>query len=141
MSNARADKAAFVKLPRAEPKAKANVNQHLHAVGTFVDKEVRMMSTRFTEDIHDAGERLIDAGAHVERLYGEPGRVDPDQRMSSRNSSAHSCAADAGHPTATVPPRRRISMRIAPETGLEGSGSGTKPSSLSMPTLGLVVRI
>ena len=96
------------------------------------------MSTRFAEDIHDAGQRLIDAGAHVERLYREPGRIDPDHLMSSRNSSAHSCAADAGHSTLTVPPRRRTSMRIAPSAGLDGSGTGTKPSPLSIATLGAV---
>jgi hypothetical protein len=31
-----------------------------------------VMSTRFAEDIHDAGQRLVDAGAHVKRLHCEP---------------------------------------------------------------------
>ena len=61
--------------------------------------------------------------------------------MSSRSSSAHSCAADAGHSTLTVPPRRRTSMRIAPSAGFEGSATGTKPSPFSIATLGAVVRI
>src|SRR5882757_5650249 len=100
-----------------------------------------MMRTRFAKDIHDAGQRLVDAGTHVKRLHCEPGRIDPDHRMSSRNNSAHSCAADAGHSTVTLPPQRRTSIRIAPEVALGGSGTGTKPSPFSMAALGIVVRI
>jgi len=84
------------------------------------------MRTRFAKDIHDTGQRLIDTGTHVERLYGEPGRIDSDHLISSRSSSAHSCAADAGHSMLTVPPRRRTLMRIAASVGFDGSGTGTK---------------
>src|SRR3984885_15316589 len=97
MSHTGADKAAFVELSRAQPEAKAIVNQHLHAVGAFVNEEVRVMCTRFAKYIHDAGQRLIDTRTHIERLYGEPGRIDSDHLISSRSSSAQSCAADAGH--------------------------------------------
>jgi hypothetical protein len=61
--------------------------------------------------------------------------------MSSRSSSAHSCAADAGHSTLMVPPRRRTSMRIAPSRGFDCSLTGTKLSPLSVATLGAVGRI
>ena len=84
------------------------------------------MRTRFAKDIHDARQRLIDTGTHIERLYGEPGRIDSDHLISSRSSSAHSCAADAGHSMITVPPRRRTLIRIAPSVGVDGSGTGTK---------------
>ena len=84
------------------------------------------MRTRFAKDIHDAGQRLVDTGTHVERLHCEPGRIDSDHLISSRSSSAHSCAADAGHSTITVPPRRRTLIRIAPSVGFDGSGTGTK---------------
>jgi hypothetical protein len=90
MSHIGADKAAFVELSRAQPEAKAIVNQYLHAVGAFVDEEVGVMRTRFAKDIDNAGQRLVDTGTHVERLYREPGHIDPDHRMSSRSSSAHS---------------------------------------------------
>jgi hypothetical protein len=126
MSRTRPDETAFVELSRTQPEAKAIVNQHLHAVGAFVDEEVGVMRTRFAKDIHDAGQRLVDTRTHVERLYRKPGRIDPDHLMSSRSSSAHSCAADAGHSTITVPPRRRTLMRIAASVGFDGSGTGTK---------------
>src|SRR5277367_2327579 len=141
MSHTRTDEAAFVELSRAQPEAKAIMNQHLDAVAAFVDEEVGVMSARLTEHIHNARQRLVDAGAHVERLYGQPGRIDADHLISSRNSSAHSCAAEAGHSTVTRPPRRRTSIRIAAETGLEDSGSGTNLPSFSIATLGDVLRI
>ena len=126
MSHTRSNKATFVELSRAQPEAKAIVNQHLHAVGAFVDEEVGVMRARFAKDIHDAGQRLIDTRTHIERLHREPGRIDSDHLNSSRSSSAHSCAADAGHSTITVPPRRRTLMRIAASVGFDGSGTGTK---------------
>jgi hypothetical protein len=141
MRHASADEAAFVELPRAQPQTEPIVYQHLHAIRAPVDEQIRMMSTRLTEDIHYPCKWFVDAGTHVERLNGEPGRIDADHFMSSRSSAAHSCAADAGHSTGTLPPRRRTSMRIALETGLDGNGSGTNPSRPSMATLGAVVRI
>src|ERR1700684_1457997 len=87
MSHTRADEAAFVELSRTQPEAEAIVNQHLHAVGAFVDEEVGVMRTRFAKYIHDTGQRLIDTGTHIERLYGEPSRIDSDHLISSRSSS------------------------------------------------------
>src|SRR5277367_349840 len=141
MSHTSADEATFVKPSRTQPEAEAIMHQHLHAVGAFVDEQVCMMSSRFTEHVHHASQRCIGAGAHVERLYRKPGRIDADHLMSSRSSSAHSCAADAGHSTLTAPPRRRTSMRITPSAGFDGSVTGTKLSPLSIATLGAVVRI
>jgi hypothetical protein len=85
----RSDKAAFVELSGAQPEAKAIMNQYLHAIGAFVDEEIGVMRTRFAKDIHNAGQRPVDAGTHVERLYREPGRIDPDHLMNSRSSNAH----------------------------------------------------
>jgi hypothetical protein len=141
MSHAGADEAAFVEFSRAQPQAKAIMYQNLHAVRAFVDEEVGVMRTRFAKDIHNPGQRLVDAGTHVDRLYRKPGRIDPDHLMSSRNSNAHSCPADAGHSTLTVPPRRFTSIRITPSAGLAGSDIGRKLSLLSIPALGTVVRI
>ena len=60
-----------------------------------------------------AGELRTDRlSFNEEGFYREPSRIDADHLTSSRNSSAHSCAADAGHSTLTVPPRRFTSMRI-----------------------------
>jgi hypothetical protein len=117
------------------------MHQYLHAVGALVDEQVCMVSSRFTEHSHDASEGGIDAGAHIERLYCEPGRVNTDHFMSSRSSSAHSRAADAGHCRLIVRPLRRNSTRITLSVGLEGSATGTKLSEFSIATLGAVALI
>ncbi len=90
MSHTGADEAAFVEFSRAQPETKAIMYQNLHTVRALVDEKVGVMRARFAKDIHDPGQRLVDAGAHVNRLYREPGRIDPDHLMSSRNGSAHS---------------------------------------------------
>jgi hypothetical protein len=135
--------ARILKTPPANKQgsAPATAQQHLHTVGAFVDEEVGVMRSRFAKHAHNAGQCLIDAGTHVERFYCQPGRIDADHLMSSRSSSAHSCAADAGRSTLTVPPRRRTSMRIVPSAGFEGSATGTKLSPLSIAKLGAVARI
>ena len=92
------------------------------------------MSTCFAKNIHHTGQRLIDAGAHVERLNSEPSRIDPDHLSSSRNSSAHSCATDAGHSMLTVPPRRCILIRMAPPVEFDRSDTGTKFGAPSIAT-------
>src|ERR1700722_4074901 len=106
MSASGADEASFVKFPRAEPQAKAIVHQHLHAIRAFVDKEIGIVGARFAEYAHDASQRLVGAGTHVEGLDREPSRIDADHLISSRSSSAHPCATDTGHSMLTVPPRR-----------------------------------
>src|SRR5579862_2161260 len=117
MFRSSADEAAFVKLSRTQPKAKAIVQQHLHTVGAFVDEQVRIMGSRFTEHIHDASQRFIYSGTHVERFHRHPSRIDPDHLISSLSSKAHSRAADAGHSMLTLRPLRRTSMRIALSVG------------------------
>src|ERR1700735_535249 len=97
------------------------------------------MRSSFTEHAHDASQRFVDSGTHVERFYREPSRVDPDHLMISRSNSAHSCAAAAGHSMITVPPRRRTLMRIMPSV-FEGRITGTKPSSF-IGAVGAVGRI
>jgi hypothetical protein len=134
MSNTCTDEAAFVQLPRAQPQTKAIVHQHFHPVRAFVDEEVRMMSTRFAKHIHHTGERFVHTGTHVERLHSKPGGIDPNHLINSRKSSAHSCAADAGHSTVTVPPRRRTLMRIEPPATFEVSDTGTKDGAPSIAT-------
>jgi len=55
MPHTGADEAAFVEFSRAQPEAKAIMDQNLHAVGAFVDEEVGMMRARFSKDIHNPG--------------------------------------------------------------------------------------
>src|SRR5579862_5855161 len=117
------------------------MHQHLHPVRALVDEQVRMVSSRFAKHVDDTSEGRIDAGAHVERLYREPGRIDADHFMSSRSSIAHSRAADAGHCRFKLRPFRRISTRITLSTGIEGNATGTKLSTRSIATLGAVGRI
>jgi hypothetical protein len=83
---------------RAKPEAKAIVHQHFHAVRAFVDEQVRMVSSRFAEHSHDASEGRIGAGAHVERLYREPGRVNANHFMSSRSNNLYGVASHAWVP-------------------------------------------
>src|ERR1700694_2550082 len=131
MPQASADEATFVKLSGTQPQAKAVVNQHLHAIGAFVDEQIRMMSSRFTEHIHNASQRFVEPRTHIERLHGEPRRIDADHLTSSRSISAHSCAAEAGHSMRKARPLRRTTMRMVPSAELAGKPTGTKPSALS----------
>lgn len=48
---------------------------------------------------HRQGQRRV--GAHVQRLTGEPDRVDADHRSHSRSHSGHSPTADTGPLTRT----------------------------------------
>ena len=141
MPHAGTDEAALVKPSRTQSQTKSVVHQNLHAVGALVDEQIRMMGSRFTKHIHDAGQRFVHAGTHVERFYGKPRRIDADHLTSSRSISAHSCAADAGHSMLTARPLRRTTMRIVPSVGLAGNPTGTKPSALSSATSGTVGRM
>ena len=84
---------------------------------------------------------LVDASAHVRRLYCKPGRIDQDHRMSSRNSSAFMRRRRRpfyGY-TATSAPHFDTDR---PGDGIGGQRhQGTKPSWFSMATLGAGVRI
>ena len=88
------------------------------------------MRPRGTKDLHHAGQQPVRAGAHVDRLDGKPGRVDPDHRNISRRQVAQSPARHAGQRmTIVVGPRVR-SMRIsggADAAGVVGICTATKP--------------
>jgi hypothetical protein len=63
------------------------------------------MSSRFTEDIHDPGQRFVYACTHIERLYaysgheGPPFRLMPDQdsgRCRAGCDAVMDCRSEAG---------------------------------------------
>jgi hypothetical protein len=110
---ARSDEVPLLQTACAQPQTKVIVHKHLHAIGSAVHEEVRVMRARLAEHTHHASERRIHLRAHVQRLNGKPTPLDADHLMSSRSSNAHSRAADAGHSTLTVLEPRRTSMRIA----------------------------
>ena len=53
--------------------------QHFDPVGPFVGKEVGVVGVRCAEDLDHPGQSGVGAGAHVQWLYGQPGRVNMDQ--------------------------------------------------------------
>jgi len=69
-----------------------------------------MVRLRRTEDRHHPGQRRVGARAHVQRLAGQPDRIDSDHRSHSRSQAAHSLAADTGQLTLTVASPRRSSI-------------------------------
>src|ERR1700722_15530865 len=97
MPRCNSDEASFVEPSSTEPKTKAIMQEHFHAIGAFVHEEIRMMSSSFAEHIDHPRERRVDTGAHIQRLNRKPGSIDADHFMSSLSKSAHSRAADAGH--------------------------------------------
>lgn len=62
---------------------------------------------------HNARQQALGAGAHVDRVCGQPHRFDTDHRSSSRIQAAHSLAALAGQVTVTAIGPRRSSMRTS----------------------------
>src|SRR6185503_7690232 len=104
---ARSHKVPLLQTSGAQPKTKAIVYEHLHSTGSPVQEKICMMRTSRAEHAHHPSERGVDARSHVEWFNGEPGRIDADHFMSSRSSSAHSPAAEAGHWMLTVLEPRR----------------------------------
>jgi hypothetical protein len=49
----------------------------------------------------------------VQRLHGDPRRVDPNHRISFRKTAAHCAAADTGHCTTTVPAQFHPDHRLS----------------------------
>ena len=72
-----------------------------------------MMGACLPKHTHNARQRGINTGAHIERFHREPGCVDPDHLRTSRSHSAHSCSAELGHRMLTVKAPRRILIWIA----------------------------
>ena len=138
---ARSDKVPLLQSTRAQPQAKAIVHEHLQAIGAAVHKEVGVVRAGFTEHTHHTRKGRVDSSSHVQRLNGQPSRIDADHLMSSRSSSAHSPAADAGQCTLTVLAPRRTSIRIVASVALEESATGIKPPGFSAATLGAVDRV
>ena len=63
---------------------------------------IAVVGLRCTEDLHNARQQAVGAGAHVDGISGQPHRVDADHRSSSRIQTAQSLAAPAGQVTVTV---------------------------------------
>ena len=106
------------KRPRVEPAlraphAKAIVYQQLDARAAGVGEQVAMMRLRRAEDLHNARQQALGARAHVDRVCGQPHRVDADHRSSSSIQATHSLAALAGQVTVTTIGPRRSSMRTS----------------------------
>lgn len=135
------DKVPLLQTACAQPQTKAIVHEHLHASGSPVHEKVRMMRSSRAEYAHHPSKRCVHSSSHVERLHSQPSRIDADHFMSSRNSSAHSPAAEAGHWMLTVLEPRRTSMRIAASVVLAEIPNGTKPPEFSTGTLGAEGRL
>jgi hypothetical protein len=89
------------------------------------------------EDLNNAGQGGLCAGAHVQWSRGKPHSVDADQRSNSRIQAAHASAALAGHVTATTVEPRRTSIRMGSSLGAGGAdsagiGSAMKPTGLAL---------
>src|SRR5215469_5291453 len=100
-----------------------------------------MMRSGRAKHAHHPSQCGVDAGPHIERFNGKPDRIDADHFMSSRSSSAHSPAAEAGHWMLTVLEPRRTSMRIAASAVLAEIPIGTKPPESSTGTFGAEGRL
>jgi hypothetical protein len=137
---ARSDKVPLLQTSCTQPQTKAIVHEHLHAIGSPVHEEVCMMRSSHPKHAHHPSKCSVHAGSHIERLNGKPGRIDADHFISSRSSSAHSPAAEAGHWMLTVLEPRRTSMRIA-ASALEEIPTGTNPPAFSTGTLGAEDRL
>ncbi len=83
-----------------------------HAARPAVHKKVRVVRTCLSENTDHPCERRVHPGAHVQRLDGEPGGIDPNHFRKPLSHLAHSRAAEGGHSTLTTVEPRRISTRI-----------------------------
>ena len=73
------------------------------------------------EHLHDARQRGLGAGAHVDRLGCQPHGIDADQRSHSRSHAAHDEADSTGQRTNALALSRFSSMRMS-RTGILASG-------------------
>jgi hypothetical protein len=105
--------------------------QNLQTVRTTVQKQIGMMRSCRAEHAHHAAQCSIHTRTHIQRFHRNPGCVDPDHRVNSRSSAAHSDAADTGHCTMTTPELLCSSIRIAGSAGEVLKGTGTKLLPLS----------
>ena len=68
---------------------------------------------RGVEDLDHASQCRLGAGSHVERLDGQPDRVDANHRSSSRIQTAQSAAALVGQVMLIAVAPRRTSIRMS----------------------------
>jgi hypothetical protein len=83
-----------------------------------------VVRTRFTEYANDARQCRFRSGTHVQRLHGQPHRVDADHRSNSRSQPAHSAAAVSGQLTFTIVAPRRSSIAISCDVAAVDRSSG-----------------
>ena len=79
-SLARPQEAALVRAPRRTPHAKAIVHEQLEAGGARIGKQVAVMGMGSPKHLHHAGAQTLGAGAHVQRLDGQPQSIDANHR-------------------------------------------------------------
>src|SRR5882757_2163438 len=92
-----------------------------------------MVDLGSAEDLHHARQKPIDAGTHVHGLDGQPDRIDPDHRSSSRIQAAHVDAAWLGQLTLITVAPRRNSIRIsAVAFWAAGICAATKPFATAL---------
>lgn len=75
---------ALVEPAHGEPNADAVVREHLHAVGSAVGEQVRMVRPGHAEDVDDTNECRFGACLQFQRLDGHPHSIHSDHRNSSR---------------------------------------------------------
>jgi hypothetical protein len=92
-------------------------------VASILPLQATATTTDLAKYLDHARKRRVYSGSHVQRLYGNPGGIDADHFMSSRNSGAHSCAADAGHSMLTLRPLRHSSTRNLPPSIVKSNNS------------------
>ncbi len=80
-----------------------------------------MVWLRGAEQLHDARERRLHSGAHVDRLGGQPSGVNADQRSHSRSQAAHDAADFTGQCTSAVA-LPSVSSRRMSRAGICASG-------------------
>ncbi|MDM9653869.1 transposase [Pseudomonas wenzhouensis] len=82
---------------------------------------------RRTENLNHPGQRSFSAGAHVQRLGGEPDALDADHFSSSRRKRAQPSGSLPGHCTDSLPVRWGIAIWMALSAALGTRGIGIKP--------------
>jgi hypothetical protein len=82
-----------------------------HPVRSAVREEVRVMRSRFAEDLHHPPERRVHTGSHVQRFDRKPRRIYAKHLSRSRSQVAQAAACETGPSTFTVVPARRSSTR------------------------------
>src|SRR5665213_579680 len=127
--------AALVQSPRGAPHAKAVVYEQLDAAGAGVGKEVAVVRLRGAEDLYDARQQPIGAGAHVDGLHRQPQGIDADHRSHSRSQAAQSPPHCTGQWMFTTVAPRRSSIRMSGCAA--GAGCGGSVNAMNAPASSL----